>query len=176
MSYGCRMFVSQMAVNTFCLSHGGVNSLFFCVCALWTIVCLFGPLLLAIVLSVLWFTTSDYHCVVCPLIYDFWLSLCCLSFDLRLLIIIVLSVLWFTTSDYHCVVCPLIYDFWLSLWCLSFDLRLLIIIVLSVLWFTTSDYHWASPNYTHNPNCFAQNIYNVLFIFPKMMLRNRNNT
>ena len=54
MSYGCRMFVSQMAVNTFCLSHGGVNSLFFCVCALWTIVCLFGPLLLAIVLS---------HCV-----------------------------------------------------------------------------------------------------------------
>jgi hypothetical protein len=66
---------------------------------------------LLFVFSVLFY----YNCVVCPLIYDFWLSLCCLSFDLRLLIIIGLSVLWFTTSDYHWVVCPLIYDFWLSL-------------------------------------------------------------
>ena len=92
------------------------------------------------------------HCIVCPLIYDFWLHLWYLS-------AIVLSVLWFTTSDYpfwylsatvlsvldlrflitplvsfgHCIVCPLIYDFWLHLWYLS-------AIVLSVLWFTTSDY------------------------------------
>ena len=154
--------------------------------------------LLAIVLSVLWFTTSDYpfgifrplyclsfdlrflitplvsfgHCIVCPLIYDFWLHLWYLSaivlsvlwfttsdYPFWYLSAIVLSVLWFTTSDYtfgifrplyclsfdlrlliiplvsfgHCIVCPLIYDFWLHLWYLS-------AIVLSVLWFTISDY------------------------------------
>jgi hypothetical protein len=134
--------------------------------------------LFAIVLSVLWSTASDYpfgifwplcclsfdlrllitslvsfvHCVVCPLIYDFWLPLwylltivlsvlwstasdylfgifwplCCLSFDLRLLITSLVS------FD-HCVVCPLIYGFWLPLW-------YLLAIVLSVLWFTSSDY------------------------------------
>ena len=132
---------------------------------------------LAIVLSVLLrFTASDYrfdlflfgHCIVCPLIYGFWLpfwpfsfwSLYCLSFDLRLLItvltfiflVIVLSVLWFTASDYrfdlflfgHCIVCPsLIYGFWLPFWplsfwslyCLSFfDLRLLI----TVFWYLST--------------------------------------
>jgi hypothetical protein len=58
---------------------------------------------LVIVLSVLWYTASDYrldlflfgHCIVCPsLIYGFWLpfwplsfwSLYCLSIDIRLLI------------------------------------------------------------------------------------------
>jgi hypothetical protein len=134
--------------------------------------------LLAIVLSVLWFTSSDYlfgifcllcclsfdlrllitslvsfvHCVVCPLIYVFrlplwyllsivlsvlWFTssdnlfgifcpLCCLSFDLRLLITSLVSF-------GYCVVCPLIYGFWLPLW-------YLLAIVLSVLWFTASDY------------------------------------
>ena len=134
--------------------------------------------LLTIVLSVLWSTASDYlfgifwplcclsfdlrllitslvsfdHCVVCPLIYGFWLPL-------WYLLAIVLSVLWFTASDYpfgifwplcclsfdlrllitplvsfgHCIVCPLIYVFWLPLW-------YLLTIVLSVLWSTDSDY------------------------------------
>jgi hypothetical protein len=70
--------------------------------------------LLSIVLSVLWFTTSDY------LFGIFW-PLCCLSFDLRLLITSLVSF-------GHCVVCPLIYVFWLPLW-------YLLTIVLSVLWF-----------------------------------------
>jgi hypothetical protein len=94
--------------------------------------------LVVIVVSVLRFTASDYsfgvfwslcclsfdlrllvtpvvycgHCVVCPLIYGFWLLLWCL-------LVIVLSVLRFTASDYSFCV------FW-SLYCLSFDLRLLI--------------------------------------------------
>ena len=134
--------------------------------------------LLAIILSVLWFMTSDYsfgifwplyclsfdlwllitplvsfgHYIVCPLIYDFWLLL-------WYLLAIILSVLWFMTSDYsfgifwplyclsldlwllitplvsfgHYIVCPSIYDFWLLLW-------YLLAIILSVLWFMTSDY------------------------------------
>jgi hypothetical protein len=76
------------------------------------------------------------HCVVCSLIYRFWLPL-------WYLLAIVLSVLWYTNSDYpfgifwplcclffldiqilitplvsfgHCVVCSLIYRFWLPLW------------------------------------------------------------
>ena len=81
------------------------------------------------------------------LLYFFFWSLCCLSFDLQILITslwylvaIVLSFLRFTDSDYlplvsfgHCVVFPSIYGFWLppfgilwSLCCLSFDLRILI--------------------------------------------------
>jgi hypothetical protein len=112
---------------------------------------LITSLCVAIVLSVLRFTASDYlplfcHCIVCPSVFGFWLPpfvlpLYCLSFDLRLLItslcfVIVLSVLRFTASDYpplfcHCIVCPSVYGFWLppfvlSLYCLSFDLRLLI--------------------------------------------------
>jgi hypothetical protein len=96
------------------------------------------------------------HCVVCPLIYGFWLPL-------WYFLAVVLSVLlWFTDSDYlfgifwplccqsffdlrilitslvsfdHCVVSPsLIYGFWLPLW-------YLLAIVLSVLLrFTDSDY------------------------------------
>jgi hypothetical protein len=129
--------------------------------------------LVVIVLSVLWFTDSGYpfgilwalyclsfefqilviplvscgHCIVCPLIYRFWLPL-------WYLVVIVLSVLRFTilvtplVSCGHCVVCPVIYDsgypfgiLW-SLYCLSFDLRFclplwyLVVIVLSVLRFT----------------------------------------
>jgi predicted small secreted protein len=140
---------------------------------LWSLYCLSFDLrflvtlvfvLVAIVLSVFWSTVSGYsclcpcgHCIVCPLIYGFWLllslflwSLYCLSFDLRflvtlvfLLVAIVLSVCWSTVSGYsclcscgHCIVCPLIYGFWLllslflwSLYCLSFDLRFLVILV-----------------------------------------------
>jgi hypothetical protein len=96
-----------------------------------------------IVVSVLRFTASDYsfgvfwslcclsfdlrllvtpvvycgHCVVCPLIYGFWLLL-------WYLLVIVLSVLRFTASDYSFGV------FW-SLCCLSFDLRLLITLLVS---------------------------------------------
>ena len=130
---------------------------------------LFVLFLLAIVLSVLlWFTDSDCpvgilwplccrsffdlqilitllvfcgHCVVCPLIYRFWLPcwyfvaivlsvllwftdsdcpvgilwlLCCLSlFDLQILIALLVSC-------GHCVVCPsLIYRFWLPCWYLQ---------------------------------------------------------
>jgi hypothetical protein len=152
----------------------------------------------AIVLSVLWYTDSDYpfdilwplcclsfdirilitplvscdHCVVCPSsIYGFWLLL-------SYLVAIVLSVLRYTDSDYpfgslwplcclpydirilitplvscgHCVVCPSIYGFWLPLWYLvaivacpmiyGFWLPLwyLVAIVLPVLWYTDSDY------------------------------------
>jgi hypothetical protein len=134
----------------------------------------------AIVLSVLWFTDSDCpfgilwplycvsydlriliaplvscgHCIVCPMIYGFWLPR-------WYLVAIVLSVLWFTDSDCpvgilwplyclsydlriliaplvscgHCIVCPMIYGFWLPLW-------YLVAIVLSVLWFTDSDCHF----------------------------------
>ena len=140
--------------------------------------CPFVLFLLAIVLSVLLFTISDYpfgifwplyclyfylrflitplvsfgHCIVCTSIYDFWLPL-------WYLLAIVLSVLLFTISDYpfgifwplyclyfylrflitplvsfgHCIVCTSIYDFWLPLW-------YLLAIVLSVLLFTISDY------------------------------------
>jgi hypothetical protein len=103
-------------------------------------------------LSVLQFTTSDYpfgvfrlhclsfdlqllvtplvysDCIVCPLIYNFWLPLWCIQ--------TVLSVLLFTTSGYpfgvfrlYCLsldlqllVTPLLY----SDYCLSFDLQLLV--------------------------------------------------
>jgi hypothetical protein len=114
--------------------------------------------LLVIVLSVLWFTSSGYpfgifwslsclffdlsllitplvyfgHCLVCSLIYVFWLpfgifwSLYCLFFDLRRLITPLVSF-------GHCIVCSLIYVFWLPLW-------YLLVIVLSVLWFKSSDY------------------------------------
>jgi hypothetical protein len=110
--------------------------------------------LLVIVLSVLWFKSSDYHFGI------FW-SLCCLFFVLCLL---VTPLVFFG----HCIVCSLTYVFWWpfgifwSLYCLFFDLRLLItplvsvgycivcsliyvfwlplwhllVIVLSVLWFT----------------------------------------
>ena len=136
--------------------------------------------LVAIVLSVLLFTASDYHfgilwplyylsfylrllittlvscghCIIWPSIYGFWWPLWCL-------VAIVLSVLLFTASDYqfgilwplyylsfylrllittlvscgHCIICSSIYGFWLPLW-------YLVAIVLSVLLFTASDYHF----------------------------------
>ena len=119
--------------------------------------------LVAIVLSVLLFTASDYHfgvlwscghCIICPSIYGFWLPLWYLA-------AIVLSVLLFTASNYHfgilwplyylsfylrllittlvscghCIICPSIYGFWLPLW-------YLVAIVLSDLLFTASDYHF----------------------------------
>jgi hypothetical protein len=145
-----------------------------------SIYCLWLPLwyLLAIVLSVLLFSASDYlfgifwslyclsfyllplitflvsfgHCIVCPSIYCLWLPF-------WYLLAIVLSVLLFTASDYlfgifwplyclsfyllplitslvsfgHCIVCPSIYCLWLPFW-------YLLVIVLSVLLFSASDY------------------------------------
>jgi hypothetical protein len=76
--------------------------------------------LLAIVLSVLWYTDSDYPFGI------FW-PLCCLFFDIQILITPLVSF-------GHCVVCSLIYKFWLPLW-------YLLAIVLSVLLrYTDSDY------------------------------------
>jgi hypothetical protein len=134
--------------------------------------------MLAIALSVLWITASDYpfdifwplyclsfelwllitpliyfgYCIVCPLHYGFWLLF-------WYTLAIALSVLWITVSDYpfdifwpmyclsfelwllitplvsvgHCIVCPLHYGFWLLFW-------YTLAIALSVLWITTSDY------------------------------------
>jgi hypothetical protein len=67
--------------------------------------------LLAIVLSVLWYTDSDYPFGI------FW-PLCCLFFDIQILI----TSLWYTDSDYL----PLIYRFWLPLWYHQIFLRCLI--------------------------------------------------
>jgi hypothetical protein len=74
---------------------------------------------LAIVLSVLWITASDYP-------FNILWPLYCLSFELRLLIT---SLIYFG----HCIFCPLIYGFWLPLWYTLAN-------VLSVLWITASDY------------------------------------
>ena len=74
---------------------------------------------LAIILSVLWITTSDYP-------FDILWPLYCLSFELRLLIT---HFIYFG----HCIVCPLHYGFWLPLW-------YLLAIVLSILWITAFDY------------------------------------
>jgi hypothetical protein len=38
------------------------------------------------------------HCIVCPLIYSFWLPY------------------WYLHTFGHCIVCPLIYSFWLPCW------------------------------------------------------------
>ena len=75
--------------------------------------------LLTIVLSVLPFTTCDYHFGI------FW-PLHCLSFYLRLVITSLVS------FD-HCIVCPSIYGLSLPLW-------YLLTIALSVLLFTACDY------------------------------------
>ena len=183
LSSGLRLlFISW---SLYCLSSGlrllftSLVSLGHCIaCPLIYDFCLSLWYLLVIVLSVLWFMTSVYlfgiswslyclssglwllfislvslgHCIVCPLVYDFYLSL-------WYLLVIVLSVLWFMISVYlfgiswslyclpsgvrllftslvslgHCIVCPLVYDFCLPLW-------YLLVIVLSALWCTTSVY------------------------------------
>ena len=74
--------------------------------------------LLAIVLSVLWYADSDYPFGI------FW-PLCCLFFDIQILITPLVSF-------GHCVVCSLIYRFWLP----PFDIQILI----TSLWYTDSDY------------------------------------
>jgi hypothetical protein len=74
---------------------------------------------LAIVLSVLWITASNYP-------FDILWPLYFLSFELRLLITPLIYI------D-HCIACPLNYGFWLPIW-------YLLAIVLSVLWITTSNY------------------------------------
>jgi hypothetical protein len=75
--------------------------------------------ILAIALSVLWITASDYP-------FDILWPLYCLSFELRLLITSLVSF-------GHCIVCPLNYGFWLPLW-------YTLAIVLPVLWTTAFDY------------------------------------
>jgi hypothetical protein len=75
--------------------------------------------LLAIALSVLSITASDYP-------FDILWPLYCLFFELRLLIT---HLIYFC----HCIVCPLNYGFWLPLW-------YLLAIALSVLSITASDY------------------------------------
>ena len=74
---------------------------------------------LAIVLSVLWITASDYP-------FNILWPLYCLSFELRLLIT---HLVYFG----HCIACPLNYGFWLPIWHT-------LAIVLPVLWITASDY------------------------------------
>ena len=97
---------------------------------------LFVLFLMAIVVSVLRFTDSDYTCVWLSL-WFFWLCWC-LFFDIRILITLV--------SDYpsgsfdYVGVCPSIYGFWLHL-CLVTPLVLLTMLV-SVLLFTASDYYF----------------------------------
>jgi hypothetical protein len=76
--------------------------------------------LLAIVLTVLLFTASDYHVGI------FW-PLYWLSFYLRLLITTLVSF-------GHCIDCPSIYGFWWPPW-------YLLTIVFTVLLFTASDDH-----------------------------------
>jgi hypothetical protein len=96
-----------------------------------SIYCLWLPLwyLLAIVLSVLLFSASDY------LFGIFW-SLYCLSFYL-------LPLITFLVSFGHCIVCPsLLYDIWLPLWYLQTFLRQMLHCFLLLekwyilLWFT----------------------------------------
>jgi hypothetical protein len=81
---------------------------------------LFFLFLLAVVLSVLRFTDSDYPFGI------FW-PLCCLSYDLRILIT---PLVFF----YQYVACPMIYRFWLPLW------YILTILLSVLLRFTDFDY------------------------------------
>ena len=78
----------------------------------WLHLCLITSLvILAMLVSVLRFTDSDYTCVWLPLV----------------LLTMLVSVLRFTDSDYTCVWLPL-WFFWLC-WCLSSHLRILITLV-----------------------------------------------
>ena len=96
-----------------------VSCVHYVVCPSIYVFCLSLWCLVAIMLSVLRCTSSDYPFgVLCPL--------CCLPFDVRLLITPLVSC-------GHYVVCPSMYVFCLSLWCLA-------VIVLSLLRCTSSDY------------------------------------
>jgi hypothetical protein len=182
--FSVRFVLSNLKFSVYCFCRPlSFWTFSFDYCIVWSLIYVFRLslwYLLVIVLSVLWFMSSDYpfgicwslyclffdlrllitplvsfgHCIVCSLIYVFWLPL-------WYLLVIVLSVLWFTSSVYpfgifwslyclffdlrllittlvsfgHCIVCSLIYVFWLPLW-------YLLVIVLSVVWFTSSDYHY----------------------------------
>ena len=117
LSFDFRLLIAHWYLHTF--GHCIICPLIF---DFWLPIGIFT--LLAIVLSVLWFSTSD-----CPLISSHFWPLCCLSFDFRLLI-----AHWYLHTFGHCVVCPLIFDFWLPI-----GIFTLLAIVLSVLWFSTSD-------------------------------------
>ena len=108
--------------SLYCLSSD-LWLLFTSLVSLWSLYCLSSDLRVLFTSLV-----SLGHCIVYPLIYDFYLPL-------WYLLVIVLSVLLFTSlvSLGHCIFCPLIYDFSLTLW-------YLLVIVLSVLWYTTSVY------------------------------------
>jgi hypothetical protein len=107
-----------------------VQSLVFCVVFCRSLLVLLS-FFFTMVLSVLWSTAIDYpfsifkllviDCIVCPLIYDFWLP-----FSIFKLLAIALSVLWFTTSDYPFVIFKLL------------------TMLLAVLWLTASEYHFGS--------------------------------
>ena len=86
--------------------------------------------LLPIVLSILWFTASDYLFGIfklLPIVLSIlWFTASDYLFGILKLLPIVFSILWFTASDYTLVssnLCPLC--------CLSFDLRLLITVLVS---------------------------------------------
>jgi hypothetical protein len=102
---------------------------------------------LAIVLSVLWFSTSD-----CQLVSSHFWPLCCLFFDLRLLI-----ANWYLHTFGHCIICPLIFDFWLPIGifrhffsvCVIF---LFIYLFIFLKWMGFSWYSVKVPLNTINPN------------------------
>ena len=102
----------------------------------WPLYCLIVDLRLLITL---WYFHTFDHCIVCPLIYGFWLPL------------------WYLLTFGHCIVWSSMYDFWLPIWYfltfghfivwsliydfwLPFGIFRLLTIVLSDLRFTTSDY------------------------------------
>jgi hypothetical protein len=86
------MYVLYIVVCTFSFGH--------CVCLFFFDIRIFiTPLV------------SCGHCIVCPLIYGFWLPL-------WYLVAIVLSVLWHTDSDYP-------FGILWPLYCMSFDIRIL---------------------------------------------------
>ena len=107
-----------------------VQSLVFCVVFCRSLLVLLS-FFFTMVLSVLWSTAIDYpfsifkllviDCIVCPLIYDFWLP-----FSIFKLLTIAMSVLWFTSSDYPFVIFKLL------------------TMLLADLWLTASDYHFGS--------------------------------
>ena len=145
--FSVRFVLSNLKFSVYCFCRPlSFWTFSFDYCIVWSLIYIFRlPLwyLLIIALSVLWFTSYDYpfgifwslrclffdlslpittlvsfgHCIVCSLIYVFWLPL-------WYLLVIVLSVLWFTSSDYPFGI------FW-SLYCLFFDLPLLIIPLVS---------------------------------------------
>jgi hypothetical protein len=137
------LFNLKFSVYCFCRSLS-FWTFSFDYCIVWSLIYVFRlPLwyLLVIVLSVLWYMSSGYHfgifwslyclffdlrlliiplvsfghCIVCSLIYVFWLPL-------LYHLVIVLSVLWFTSSDYHYGIFQILL-LWLIQFCVFMQLR-----------------------------------------------------